>query len=106
MPGLDDAHDLIPTELAATMPRLYACDRETDPLARVKLFTPDSSWTWFLYEFDPTERLAFGLVVGLESELGYVSLAELEAVRGPLGLRIERDLHWRPKPLSACRPQV
>ena len=34
-------------------------------------------------------------------ELGYVSLAEIESVKGPLGLGIERDLYFRPRfPLS------
>jgi len=30
-------------------------------------------------------------------ELGDVSLSELMAVRGPLGLRLERDRHFTPK---------
>lgn len=30
-------------------------------------------------------------------ELGYVSLDELGAVKGPFGLGIERDLHFRAK---------
>ena len=35
-------------------------------------------------------------------ELGSVSLTELESVRGPLGLAIERDLHFTSmKPISA-----
>lgn len=35
-------------------------------------------------------------------ELGYVSLAELAAVRGRLGLPVERDLHFAAdRPLSA-----
>ena len=35
-------------------------------------------------------------------ELGYVSLAELQSVRGRLGLSIERDLHFiATKPISA-----
>lgn len=29
-----------------------------------------------------------------EPELGYVSIAELSSVRGKLGLRVERDLHF------------
>jgi hypothetical protein len=36
----------------------------------------------------------FGLVVGLETELGYFTLNELESVRGPMGLKIERDRHF------------
>jgi hypothetical protein len=35
-------------------------------------------------------------------EFGYVSVTELASVRGPLGLPVERDLHFvGDKPLSA-----
>jgi hypothetical protein len=65
----------------------------------VKIFSPDGNATWLLTELDPNgEHLAFGLCdLGLdESELGYVSLHELAAVRGPLGLPLERDLYFTP----------
>ena len=97
------AYDLIPKSLAKTIPRLYATEKVKDPLVQVKLFTPDSSWTWLVTEYDPDERRCFGLVIGQETELGYFSLPELEEVRGPAGLPIERDLHFKPKPLSQCR---
>jgi hypothetical protein len=45
------------------------------------------------------EDLLFGLVVGHEAEFGYISLAELQSVTGPLGLRIERDLWFQPTPV-------
>jgi hypothetical protein len=63
----------------------------------VKIFTPDGNATWLLTELDPNgEYLAFGLCdLGLgEPELGYVSLHELSAARGPLGLPLERDLYF------------
>ena len=69
-----------------------------DALARVKFFTPDSNWTWYGCEFDG-EDVFFGLVDGFELELGYFSLGELQEVRGPWGLPIERDLHFEPKTL-------
>lgn len=53
--------------------------------------------TWLLTELDPEDPdRAFGLCdLGLGSpELGYVSLAELAALRGPLGLPVERDQHF------------
>ena len=61
-----------------------------------KLFTPDAQCTWLLTELDPDGGLAFGLCdLGMgEPELGYVSLIELQSVRGKLGLPIERDLHF------------
>ena len=93
---------LLPAEVAATLPALYATQNEADPIARVKFFTPDSSWTWYVIEFDPSDRLCFGLVHGHEREFGYFSLDELESVKGPLGLPIERDLYWQPKPASQC----
>jgi hypothetical protein len=64
----------------------------------VKLFSPDGNATWLLMELNPDIDLAFGLfdlALG-QSELGYVSLLELAAVRGPLGLPLECDLHFAP----------
>lgn len=71
----------------------------------VKLFVPWGAATWLLSELDPEdEDIAFGLCdLGFGCpELGSVRLSELESVRGPGGLAIERDLHFRPtKPLTA-----
>jgi hypothetical protein len=36
-------------------------------------------------------------------ELGSFSLEELQGYKGPLGLGIERDIHFQPKPLSQCK---
>lgn len=80
-------------------------DAEPDFLPVVKLFTPDAGCTWLLTELDPDDPdIAFGLCdLGLGfPELGSVSIAELEAVRGKLGLPVERDLHFAPtKTISA-----
>ena len=95
-----DAHNLIPEELAGRIPALYATEKEEDPTVWIKLFTPDSNWTWYVTEYDPDERMAFGLVDGHDRELGYFSIEELEQIKGPLGLKIERDLHFTPQPLS------
>jgi hypothetical protein len=48
----------------------------------------------------------FGLVDGHCKELGYFSLSDLEGVRGPMGLPIERDLHWQPKTLEEIAPEM
>jgi hypothetical protein len=48
----------------------------------------------------------FGLVQGQCKELGYVSLSELEEVRGPMGLPVERDLYWKPKTLAEIAPEM
>jgi len=82
-----------------SLPPLYSQENVKDPIVHVKFFTPDSSWTWYATEFDGEDTF-FGWVVGFEKELGYFSLSELETVRGPMGLNIERDIHFVPKPLS------
>ena len=87
MPGIDDAHDLIPAALE--LPPLGATEGELDPIVQVRIFSPDSQWVWLLTEFGPMTRMAYGLVIGWETEFGYVSLTELEPCRGPLGLRPE-----------------
>lgn len=78
---------------------------EPDFLPVVKLFTPDANCTWLLTELDPDmPDIVFGLCdLGMGSpELGSVSLSELESVRGPFGLPVERDLHFTAtKTLSA-----
>lgn len=82
------------------LPPLYSQEKlELEALAHVKFFTPDSNWSWYATEFDGTD-IFFGLVSGFEVELGYFALSELEAARGPLGLPIERDLHYAPKKLA------
>jgi hypothetical protein len=62
----------------------------------VKLFCPWGAATWLLTALDEDGDRAFGLAdLGMQSpELGYVSLEEIRSIRGPGGLRIERDIHF------------
>lgn len=69
-----------------------------DPHPVVKLFTPDAGATWLLTEIDPDDvDHAHGLCDLGQGfpELGWVSLAELTALRGPLRLLVERDLYFK-----------
>ena len=78
--------------------RLSLEQENFDPAPVIKLFTPDAGATWLLTEIDPDDHdHAFGLCdLGLGfPELGWVSLAEIAAVRGRLGLPVERDLHFQ-----------
>jgi len=81
-----------------------AAGETIDPYPVVKLFTPDAGATWLLTEPEPAELdVAFGLCyLGLGyPELGSVRLSEIAAVRGRLGLPVERDLFFRAdRPLS------
>lgn len=95
--------NLLDLESRGKLPELYSGEEQgLDALAQVKFFTPDSSWTWYCSEFDGA-NIFFGLVIGMEIELGYFALSELQSVKGPLGLPIERDLHFEPKSLRELR---
>ncbi len=100
-------NDLIPATLLSEIPDLYTSENEADPIVRVKLFLPDSNWTWFIIEVSQSDGdTCFGLVVGLEVELGYFSLSELSQVRGVMKLPVERDLYFQPKLLSEVRKEI
>ena len=94
---------LIPESLRAALRR--NCETpEADHVPVVKLFDPTGAGTWLLSELLPhNPDLVFGLCdLGMGTpELGYVSLAELERVKGRFGLGIERDLYFEGRfPLS------
>jgi hypothetical protein len=93
---------LLTDELREQLPPLYSQEKVRDPQVICKFFTPDSQWTWYALEFDG-EDMFFGYIIGFEAELGYFSLSELESVRGPWGLPIERDLWFKPCPLSEVK---
>ncbi len=94
---------LLPQEIADRLPPLYSQEEQGEnAIAQVKFFTPWTNWTWFASEYAPTADF-FGVVVGHEREFGNFSLDEMEAIRGPAGLTIERDLYWTPRPLKECR---
>ena len=87
---------------ADELPSIHEGGNDPDALARIKLFDPNGSWTWYLAGYEPDGRIAWGLVDGFDQEYGSIGMAKLVAVHGALGLPIERDLYWRPRPLAEC----
>lgn len=92
-----EAFKLMTPELEKKFPALYAQDgKGYDAEVIAKYFFPAGRYTFYATEYDPEQRLFFGLTVNMESELGYVSLDELASLRvGPFRLRIERDLYFK-----------
>ncbi len=75
-------------------------ENSDDPIILAKFFDPMGSWTWYATEYNPKDKIFYGLVHGWEKEWGYFSLDELESVERPLGLGIERDRHFGYKHVS------
>ena len=90
---------LLTKELERKLPPLY--HTEAIPTKEIKFitkyFTPDSDFTWYVAEYDPTTKDMYGYTkTSRYQEWGYFSLIELMAVKGPLGLKVERDLYFTP----------
>ncbi|PHQ61999.1 MAG: hypothetical protein COC10_11235 [Sphingobium sp.] len=80
-----------------------AQDMRFDPVPVVKFFNPLGAGTWLATELYGDDDTLFGLAdLGFGCpEMGTFSLMEIQSVRLPLGMRIERDLDFStPHPLS------
>ena len=64
-----------------------------------RFFNPTGAGTWYVLEDDDWEhgRVVFGAAtLGYGLELGSISIDELESIKLPLGLTIERDISVEP----------
>ena len=78
------------------LPKMNSQENEIDPMVQVKYFCPWNHWTWYAVEYDPKTETFFGFTQGNYDEWGYFSLAEMSKIRGSFGLKIERDLYFKP----------
>lgn len=98
---------LITKELENRFKEVGSQEHIADPIVIAKFFSPVGSATWYAYEYDSDSHICFGYVKGLGGdEFGYFSVDELESVKLPYGLRIERDLYAREKHLSEYCPEL
>lgn len=66
--------------------------RDVDHIPVVKFFNPFGAGVWLGAELDEDGDIMFGLADIGYPELGYWSLSEMQSVRLPFGMGIERDL--------------
>ena len=92
-------HDQLVSWIAAHPAPASSSD---DPTVIAKLFDAFGSATWWVTEYDESNRLCFGYVTGMvEDEWGYASLDEMAELNYGPAPRIEVDLYFTPKPFSA-----
>lgn len=90
---------LITKELETTLSKYPIGSQDgkgMDAKVIVKYFNPCGAGTWLITEGEKQENgdwLLFGYCHIFEWEWGYVLLSELENVRLPFGLTIERELY-------------
>lgn len=88
---------LITEDMMKKLPKLG----ETEEMASneikipLKIFAPTNGWTWYITEYSEEEKTAFGYMTGTQfPELGYIYMPDLENLKLPMGLSLERDLSW------------
>jgi len=84
-------------------------DGHTNPICVAKFFSPIGQATWYALEYNPDDNVCFGYVKGLThggDEFGYFSIDELESVKLPMNLSIERDIYFSEKPLAEEVPEL
>ena len=79
----DNPDELMPYEILDNVPKLYG--QEDTPLLDQVVHSAyviplRSNWTWYLTEYGEASGDAFGLVAGIEPELGYFNLNELKSL--------------------------
>ena len=100
---------LLTKQLRKELPALYANENNKTPtndiIAYARFFGMWTNWVWYACEAAEDGDLMYGFVIGHYPEWGYFQLSELEAIRGPGGLRIERDLSFNAKAISKAVPE-
>lgn len=78
-----------------------------NPLVIAKFFDPVGSATWYATQYNPQTNICYGYVMGLVAdpqgrfdEWGPFLVDELESIRRPFGLTIERDIHFSETPFD------
>lgn len=87
---------LITKTLEERFEKIGCQSQSADPIVVAKFFDPCGSATWYATEYDAENKIAFGYVTGLAfDEWGTFSITELESIKRPFGLGIERDLYFK-----------
>ena len=94
---------LLTKEIINRFRQIGSQENVPDPVVIATFFNPVGIGHWYATEYDEAREMFFGYVSlfgDSNNEWGEFSLQELEAVKGPLGLGIERDLYCGEFPVS------
>jgi len=96
---------LLTKELLKIIPKPYSSENISleNKMVYAKFFTPWTIWTWYVCEYNPEDRTFFGFVEGFEGEWGYFALEELESIEHFSGLKVERDIFFKPCKFSEIK---
>src|ERR1041385_9177164 len=86
--------ELLPESLKSRLPPLLSQEASDEPIVYAKYFLPGTRWEWYVIEGETEDGdfLFFGFVKGLHDEFGQFQLSGLQALCGPGGETVQRDL--------------
>lgn len=88
--------ELITTELLERFKTIGNQSETSNPIIVAKFFNPCGAGTWYISEYHPEDQTVFCYVTGLGyNEWGYTPLVELQDLKLPFGLGIERDTSFK-----------
>ena len=76
--------------------RQFPKGTDMEQMVVAKFFNPAGRGTWYLMNMDTDENYCWGICHIYEWEIGSFSIEELKSVSLPFGLRIERDMYFKP----------
>lgn len=98
---------LINDEVKKRFSEVGSQENTSDPIVVAKFFNPAGAQTWFATEYDEKQNICYGYVTGMhQDEWGYFSITEMEQVKLPFGLSIERDTSSSEKTISQWVPNL
>ena len=98
-----EKENLLTAELLKIIPPLYYHeDSKEEMVFYAKLYAPENNWTWYIAELDKKDLIAFGYVVGFESEYGEFSLREISELQ----VEIKRDASFKPTKASKLMDNI
>jgi hypothetical protein len=95
---------LLTKALKKIIPPLLSQDgKGDDAIIYAKFFLPDANKTWYVLEYDGSNKF-FGLVYNGEIYLyTYFYLSDLEKTFGQFRLRVERDKYFKSMPVKELK---
>ena len=87
---------LMTKEIQEKAEKQYDLGSDMEQIVVAKHFDAMGGWKWFLMNKKKDDSYCWGIVKGHEVEMGSFSIDELENIKLPFGMGIERDTLFEP----------
>lgn len=86
---------LLTEELMKKFAKIGSQQDVEDPIIIARYFVCIANWDFYATEFDPQTNMFTGIFKWLVTEWGTIRLEDLKSMRGPGGLKVERNRFFK-----------